>query len=97
MVTSISAAELRDKIDRDEFVLFDTRNPEDFDGWHIAGAENVEYSCANDELVGEFDPDAYDDDEEIVVTCATGNSAEAFAEYLEELGFENVSWVDGGM
>ena len=97
MVTSISAAELRDRIDRDEFVLFDTRNPEDFDGWHIAGAENVEYSCANDELVGEFDPDAYDDDEEIVVTCATGNSAEAFAEYLEDLGFENVAWVDGGM
>ena len=97
MVTSISAAELRDRIDGSEFVLFDTRAPADFDSWHIAEAVNVEYSCADDELVGEFDPDAYGEDEELVVTCATGNSAKAFAEYLEDAGFENVSWVDGGM
>ncbi|WIV65680.1 MBL fold metallo-hydrolase [Natrialbaceae archaeon AArc-T1-2] len=98
MVETISAAELRDRIEADDVdVLFDTRAPEDYEDWRIAEAENVEYSASNDELVGEFDPEAYDADDEIVVTCATGCSAEAFAEYLEDEDFENVARVEGGM
>ena len=99
MVEAISAADLRDRIEADAFdVLFDTRAPEDFEEWHIAEAENVEYSGSDNELVGEFDPEAYDPEAEVIITCATGNSAGAFAEYLTEVeGFADVAYVDGGM
>ena len=100
MVNQIEAEDLRDKLDAgDDFVLIDTRNPEDFDGWHVAGARNVEYSSSQSELRGDFDQyrDELDADTDIVTTCATGASAVAFAEWLENEGYDNVSTVDGGM
>ncbi|MFP8890342.1 MBL fold metallo-hydrolase [Natrialbaceae archaeon A-CW2] len=97
MVETISAAELRDRIEANDLdVLFDTRAPEDYEDWHIAEAKNVEYSGSDDELVGDFNPNTYDDPN-IVTTCATGRSAEKFAKYLEERGFENVAHVENGM
>jgi glyoxylase-like metal-dependent hydrolase (beta-lactamase superfamily II) len=100
MTTWIDAETLRDKIDADDdFVLFDTRNAEDFEGWHIGGAKNVEYSGSDDELIGDFEQyrEEAEEADEIVVTCATGASAEMFGQWLEDDGFENVSVVDGGM
>ncbi|MFA9415149.1 rhodanese-like domain-containing protein [Natrinema sp. HArc-T2] len=99
MVETITADALRDMIDADEeFVLFDTRSPDSFEDWHIAGAENVEYSGSDDELVGEFDEDALDADDTVVTICATGRSAGCFAEYLEDEGHvDEVKTVDNGM
>ncbi|AFZ74284.1 MBL fold metallo-hydrolase [Natronobacterium gregoryi] len=98
MPETISAADLRDRIEANDFdVLFDTRAPEDYEDWRIAEAENVEYSGSDDELVGEFDPDEYETDDDVVVTCASGRSAGLFAESLEEQGFENVAHVENGM
>ena len=100
MVDTITADELKGKIDRDEeFVLLDNRKPGDYENWHIAAAENVEYSATNDELVGEFDDHAADIDEdtEIVTICAVGNASAAFAEWLEDRGYSNVASVEGGM
>jgi glyoxylase-like metal-dependent hydrolase (beta-lactamase superfamily II) len=99
MVETISAADLRDKIDADDdFVLFDTRDPESFEDWHIDGAVNVEYSGSDDELVGDFDQyrEMADDADEIVTICATGRSAGMFAEWLEDEGYD-VQTVEGGM
>ena len=99
MPETITAEGLRDMIDSDEdFVLFDTRNPEDFEGWHINGAKNVEYSGSDDELVGDFDEDELDAGDTVVTICATGTSASLFAEYLEREGYaHDVKTVEGGM
>jgi glyoxylase-like metal-dependent hydrolase (beta-lactamase superfamily II) len=99
MVETITADRLRDLIDADEeFVLFDTRSPDSFEDWHIAEAQNVEYSGSDDELLGEFDPDVIGDDDTVVTICATGNSAGMFAAYLEAEGYaDDVKTVDGGM
>ncbi|MFW5963279.1 MAG: MBL fold metallo-hydrolase [Natronomonas sp.] len=99
MVETITAEQLRDMIDADEeFVLFDTRSPDSFEDWHIDGAENVEYSGDDDELVGELDEDAIDAGDTVVTICATGNSASSFAEYLEREGdAHDVKTVEGGM
>ncbi|RLM94878.1 MBL fold metallo-hydrolase [Halobellus sp. Atlit-38R] len=99
MVETITAEELRDMIDADEdFILYDSRDPESFEDWHIAEAENVEYSGSNDELVGEFDEDDIGAGDTVVTICATGNSAESFAEYLEREGYaHDVKTVEGGM
>jgi glyoxylase-like metal-dependent hydrolase (beta-lactamase superfamily II) len=99
MVQTITAARLRDMIDSGaEFVLFDTRSPESFDDWHVAGARNVEYSGSDDELVGDFDPDEIDAGDTVVTICATGRSSGMFAEYLEDEGHaHDVKTVEGGM
>ena len=99
MVETITAEDLRDMISADEdFVLFDTRDPESFDDWHIASAQNVEYSHSRDELVGDFDPEAIDNEATVVTTCATGTSARTFATYLENEGYaRDVKTLDGGM
>jgi glyoxylase-like metal-dependent hydrolase (beta-lactamase superfamily II) len=99
MVETITAEQLRDMIDADEdFRLFDTRAPDDYADWHIAGAENVEYSGSDDELVGDFDEDDLDAGDTVVTICATGNSASSFAEYLEREGYaHDVKTVEGGM
>ncbi|WP_435348830.1 MBL fold metallo-hydrolase [Haloarchaeobius sp. HRN-SO-5] len=99
MVESITAAELRDMIDADEdFVLYDSRDPDSFGDWHIDGAENVEYSGDDDELVGDFDADELDAGTTVVTICATGSSASSFAEYLEREGHaHDVKTVEGGM
>jgi glyoxylase-like metal-dependent hydrolase (beta-lactamase superfamily II) len=100
MVEGITAEKLRDKIDAGEdFVLFDNRNPEDFENWHIDGAINVEYSASDDELIGDFDPHREEADEadEIVTICAVGNASASFGEWLEDEGFENVTSVVNGM
>ncbi len=100
MVQSITAEELRDKIDADDdFVLFDNRNAEDYENWHIGGAKNVEYSASDDELIGDFDQyrEDVDEDDEIVSVCARGKASKAFAEWLEGQGYENVTSVADGM
>jgi len=100
MVKTITAEELKAKIDRDEdFALFDTRSPEDYENWHIAEAENVEYSATHEELRGDFDrfDREMDADTEIVNICAVGEASEAFGEYLEDRGYSNVASVENGM
>ncbi|MGA9401994.1 MBL fold metallo-hydrolase [Haladaptatus sp.] len=100
MVQEITVEQLRDKIDaNDDVTLFDTRNPDDYADWHIAHAENVEFSGTNDELVGDFDAQREElaPDDEVITICATGKSAGQFAEWLEADGFENVLTVEGGM
>jgi glyoxylase-like metal-dependent hydrolase (beta-lactamase superfamily II) len=100
MVRKLTADELKAKIDReDDFVLFDNRNPEDYENWHIAGAESMEYSATNDELRGDFDAfeDDLDADTEIVNVCAVGKASTSFGEWLEDRGYENVASVEGGM
>ena len=100
MVETIATDELRVKLDRnDDFTLFDTRSPESFEEWRIDRAVNVEYSGADDELIGDFDAyrEELSPDDEIVAICRTGRSAGMFGEYLEAEGFENVTNVDGGM
>ena len=102
MVSAITAADLRDRIDEDEaFVLIDTRDPEDFEGWHVHGAHNVAYSATHSELRGDLEglEDELDlaSDDELVTICAKGVASSAFAEVLEERGYVNVATVSDGM
>jgi glyoxylase-like metal-dependent hydrolase (beta-lactamase superfamily II)/rhodanese-related sulfurtransferase len=100
MTDTITADELKAKIDRNEdFVLFDNRNRDDYENWHIGKAESMAYSATNDELRGDFDAyrDELDAGTEIVTICAVGNASEAFGDWLEDRGYENVASVEGGM
>ncbi|MDY6764722.1 MAG: rhodanese-like domain-containing protein [Halobacteria archaeon] len=102
MVTEITPEELRDKIDsKEDFVIIDNRDEESFEGWHIKDAHNVEYSATYSELRGDFkglkEELGLDENSEIVAVCAKGVASSAFADYLEERGYENVKNLRDGM
>ncbi|QSG14961.1 MBL fold metallo-hydrolase [Halapricum desulfuricans] len=99
MVETITASQLRDRIDvGDSFALLDTRPKESFEAWHIEGA--IQYTYKPD---FEFDAEQFREatglstDDEIVTICAKGISSHDLATHLEDSGFEDVTVVDDGM
>lgn len=99
MVETISATELRDRIDEDRsFALLDTRPEESYDAWHVAGA--IQYTYKPD---FEFDVDEFqrhtglDPDDDVVTICAKGVSSYDIARRLDDAGYEDVTVVEDGM
>lgn len=96
-VQAITAKELHEKMEQGVFIL-DVRNPEDYQEWKIEGEKlkslNIPYFDFLDdkeELYRELPKN-----EEIVVLCAKGGSAQMVAEMLDEKGYR-VSFLDEGM
>lgn len=100
MVNRITAAELQALQDADtDFLLIDTRSEEDYQAFHIHGAQNIPFS-PDDGLSDEEIQTALEDvepDQRIVLICAKGISAADFVDQLDELGYDNVQMVDKGM
>jgi thiosulfate/3-mercaptopyruvate sulfurtransferase len=99
MVETISATELRDRIDEDRsFALLDTRPEESYDAWHVAGA--IQYTYKPD---FEFDVDEFrertglDPADDVVTICAKGVSSYDIARRLDDAGYEDVTVVEDGM
>lgn len=99
MVSTITAAQLRDWIDSDRsFSLLDTRPKESYDSWHIEGAIQYTYKPGF-----EFDADdlrtetGLESDDEIVTICAKGVSSFDLAKQLEDAGYNEVTVVEDGM
>ncbi|WP_332899551.1 MBL fold metallo-hydrolase [Haladaptatus sp. CMSO5] len=99
MVSRITADDLRRLIDDESsFALIDTRLPDNFEAWHIEGALNFPYkpgdTVTKDEL---YDRLGVTTDDHIITICAKGISSDHFADALTDLGYEDVSLVEGGM
>lgn len=100
MAKTISTNELAKKvINREETLILDVRNTDEFDNWKIEG-ETVE--VINEpyfNLLDDVNPAAekLNKDQEIIVVCAKGGSSEMVADMLEEAGFKNVYSLEGGM
>jgi len=99
MVTTITARQLRDRIDAgDSFALLDTRPEESFEAWHIEGA--IQYTYKPD---FEFDAKHFQEatglstDDEIVTICAKGISSHDLATHIEDNDFSEVTVVEDGM
>ncbi|MFQ3293435.1 MAG: glyoxylase-like metal-dependent hydrolase (beta-lactamase superfamily II) [Natrialbaceae archaeon] len=99
MEKSVTPERLAEMQDGDEsFVLLDTRDPESYDSWHVAGAKNFPYDDDGsveerreelETLVGDAD--------RLLTICAKGKSSTAFVDDLAGQGYENVAVVEGGM
>jgi glyoxylase-like metal-dependent hydrolase (beta-lactamase superfamily II)/rhodanese-related sulfurtransferase len=96
-VNVIHAKELHDKIEKG-VVILDVRNPDDYQEWKIEGKNlssfNIPYFDfldENEEVVQQLPKD-----EEIVVICAKGGSAQMVAEILDGKGYR-VSYLEKGM
>jgi rhodanese-related sulfurtransferase len=76
---------------RPEFVIIDTRRPDEFAGGHIPGAINID-SATFSEHIAELDPDGI-----YVIYCRTGVRSVGVREAMREAGFGEVYEIEGGI
>jgi rhodanese-related sulfurtransferase len=74
-------------------VILDIRTPEEFDQGIIEGAVNIDFY----ETSFADDLDGFDKDAHYVVYCRSGNRSEQAMDTFADLGFTNVTEIDGGI
>ena len=88
----ISPMELSEKISRgEEVVLIDVREAYEWDAGHIASAQHIPMSQMQ-KRIGEIPRDA-----EVVVICRSGSRSAHVQHHLQQLGYEKVKNLVGGM
>ena len=90
-VAPVTAAEII-TTESDEIVL-DIRTPEEYDQGIIEGAINIDFYA--DDFAVQLD--ALDKDAHYVVYCNSGNRSGQANSTFEDLGFTNVTEIDGGI
>lgn len=80
-------------VNREDAVILDIRDKNDFKAGHIAGARNVPQSSLDDRMA-ELDKFK---SKPIVVVCKHGQSSGAVQAKLKKAGFERVLKLKGGM
>ena len=96
-VPIIGVAELAET--KDQYVILDTREPEEFALSHIEGAQYLGYKQLNESVLAELDKDS-----PIVLYCSVGYRSEKIGERLQKKGFTKVynlygsifEWVNQG-
>lgn len=91
-VDLIHQDELRNKLEKDDLVLLDTRSKEEFEVSHIKDARFVDYDNFVPEMVADIAKDS-----PVVLYCSVGYRSEKIGERLKELGFTNVLNLYGGI
>jgi len=83
--------ELKEKLENDEAVLIDVREPREWNYCKIEGAELIPVrEIQNAEIPTE-------DSKDIVLYCHTGQRSYFAAQVLQKRGFENVYNLQGGI
>ncbi|MDZ5472277.1 rhodanese-like domain-containing protein [Bacillus sp. 31A1R] len=94
-IQTISTIELAEKLEQEanskNVVFIDVREPSEYEEGHIKGMINVPLSTlsTNTEMLPK--------DSQIVIICRSGNRSMQAAKILEELGYNNIVNVDGGI
>ena len=77
---------------REQAILVDVRTEEEFDQGHLCDALNIDFKAedfkANIQKLPKSTP--------VYLYCRTGKRSESAATVLEELGFENITNLEGG-
>jgi len=100
---SIDVKSLKAKIDgmEDYFLLIDVREPNEYSFGYIPGSLNIPagtilFNINNEKLFEDqmmYMPELED---EIVVYCKKGKRSIIAANFLRQLGYKNVKYIDGG-
>ncbi|MEH7123188.1 rhodanese-like domain-containing protein [Bacillus sp. JJ1773] len=99
---TITASELAEKITKnEEVIILDVRSTDKYNTYHIdnENVRSLNIEKSNIFSLNEDDMDVISSlpkNEEIIVTCTTGNSARKCADILSEKGF-NVTLLSGGV
>jgi sulfur-carrier protein adenylyltransferase/sulfurtransferase len=92
-IEELDVAQARQEIDRGGAVLIDTREPHEWEEAHLEGATLVPPATVS-ERIGDLVPDR---SQRVLLYCRTGNRSARAADELQELGYENVANVAGGI
>ncbi|MDP9373589.1 MAG: rhodanese-like domain-containing protein [Chloroflexota bacterium] len=102
-VPGVSPADAQQRLQQDpNTLMIDVREPEGIrETGAIPGSKNVPLGMlaikADQELPEQMrDPQLQDRSTPIIVTCAAGGQASLGAKTLKDMGFTNVSYVEGG-
>lgn len=90
-VDRIDFNEFRNNLNREDVQVIDVRNKTEYEGEHIANAENVFVGTLEDHL------DMISREKLIVIYCQSGDRAAIAYSILKKYGFENVKNYYGGM
>jgi rhodanese-related sulfurtransferase len=77
--------------DRDDVVLIDVREQEEYDEAHIPNITLIPLGTVPDSL------DQIPTDKTVIVTCRSGNRSGQATEFLRQQGFDNVHNMEGGI
>ena len=91
----MTATEVHDYVlsTEDDFVLLDVRTPAETDQGVLLGATILDYSQADfKEKLAELDKD-----QRYIVYCASGGRSGRTQQMMEELGFRQVTNMEGGI
>lgn len=92
-VTDVDVAEAQQIVDDGGAVIVDVRTPEEFAAGHLPGAININVEASDfDTKVAGLDESA-----ETLVYCRTGNRSGVATDKMAELGFTDMSDLQGGI
>nr|WP_317284103.1 rhodanese-like domain-containing protein [uncultured Sellimonas sp.] len=92
--TKITQEEAKHIMDtKDNIIILDVRNPEEFVTGHIKGAINV----PNPSITNREIPELPDKKQEILVYCRSGQRSQIASKKLVVLGYENIKDFGGIM
>ncbi|MDR2012859.1 MAG: rhodanese-like domain-containing protein [Rhodanobacter sp.] len=91
--TALTPAGLTQLINRENALLIDVSNAQDFEKGHVPGAKHVAMS--------QFDPENKDlvkvRELPVAIVCKTGQTSAQAAQRLKKAGFAKVFWLEGGL
>lgn len=77
--------------DRDDVVLIDVREQEEYDEAHIPNITLIPLGTVPDNI------DKIPTDKTVIITCRSGNRSGQATEFLRQQGFDNVHNMEGGI
>jgi len=101
-VDAVTVEQVKEKLDNgDMILLLDVREPNEFNAGYIPGGVNIPRGVLEFRIDSEPFWDAAflylpEKTEEIIVYCKKGKRGILAAETLKKLGYENVTYIDGG-
>jgi hydroxyacylglutathione hydrolase len=90
LISSISAEELAEKIEKENVLVIDVRRPSEYTAEHIDGAKSLPLDSIND-LMAEFPKN-----QTMYIHCAGGYRSMIAASILKSRGYDNLVDVAGG-
>lgn len=86
-IKNIEIPELQKR--KDEFIIVDVREKEEFEKSHIKGAINIP--------VGKINPEDFKNENKYLIYCRSGNRAKSVVKNLQKQSLDNIYYLEGSM
>lgn len=101
MIKELEVEDLKQKLDRpdykDEIVLIDCREQEEWDAGHIKQAQFLPLSKFEDEVKKAEESGLINKEKTLILQCRSGKRSMTACEYLESRGYNDLYNLEGGI